>query len=290
MSTLVTGAFGRVGTALIDYVMDTAEFTYLDIIDHPELQCTVTDVADYPPFVKAARGCDSLVHLAAASRVDAAWPSVLQSNIVGAYNCFEIARREEIETVVFASTNHVVGMYEEEHAPALYEPDYDLLLNGNEQVRPDSHYGTSKVFGEALGRHYVENYEYPSQVYILRIGSVRWPAEDHPYTDAERGVRKGKWDRGSSQYVEAVNRMKATWLSRRDTAGLVQACLADNSVTYGIFYGVSDNDRSWFDIAPARDRLGYSPSDSGDKWNAPPKDQHVPSDSAAAPVSPTFDQ
>ena len=117
MSTLVTGAFGRVGTALIDHATDTAGFTYLDTIDHPDIPCTVADIADYPSFAETVRGTDALIHLAAASRVDAAWPSVIQSNVIGAYNCFEAARRKEVETVVFASTNHVVGMYEQDHPP-----------------------------------------------------------------------------------------------------------------------------------------------------------------------------
>jgi nucleoside-diphosphate-sugar epimerase len=286
MSTLVTGAFGRVGTALIDHGTNTSGFTYLDTVDHPEIPSTVADVADYPLVAEAASGCDALVHLAAVSRVDAAWPSVLRSNIVGAYNCFEVARRETIETVVFTSSNHVVGMYEQEHAPALYDPDYDLTLDGDEQVRPDSYYGTSKAFGESLGRYYVENYAYPKRVYVLRIGSVRWPDEDHPYADAERGVSRGEWSCNSEPYEQEVDRLKATWLSRRDAARLVDSCLEDDSVTYGIFYGTSDNDRSWFDIGPARDQLGYSPASSGDDWTSPPSDRSIPESSVAHSVAP----
>jgi nucleoside-diphosphate-sugar epimerase len=285
MSTLVTGAFGRVGTALIDHADDTTGFAYLDTAEHPELPSIVADVADYPPFAEAARGRDALVHLAAASRVDAGWPSVLQSNVVGAYNCFEVARREAIRTVVFTSTNHVVGMYEQEHAPALYEPEHPLKLDGEEQVRPDSYYGTSKVFGESLGRYYVENHSYPQQVYVLRIGSIRWPDEDHPYADAERGVSAGDWERGSDRYDREVRRMKATWLSRRDTAALVESCLDDDSVSFGVFYGTSDNDRSWFDTGPARD-LGYSPVDSGDDWDGPRGRDSIPPGSAAHGVAP----
>lgn len=172
----------------------------------------------------------------------------------------------------------------------MYEPDYDLKLDGDEPVRSDSYYGTSKVFGEALGRYYVENHSYPKRVYALRIGSVRWPNEDHPYSDAERGVETGEWDRESDRYEQEVHRMKATWLSRRDTAGLVESCLEDDSVTFGIFYGISANERSWFDIDPARRQLGYTPTDSGDSWDGPPEEQHIPAGSAAAPVRPSADQ
>jgi nucleoside-diphosphate-sugar epimerase len=283
MSTLLTGAFGRVGTALIDHI-DDIKFSYLDIIDHPELPTEVVDIGDYPPFDAAAKGSEAIIHLAAASHGDASWPTVLQSNIVGAYNCFEVARQNEIETVVFASTNHVVGMYEDEHAPDLYDRSYDLLLNGDEQVRPDSYYATSKVFGEGLGRYYVENYTYPKHIYVLRIGSVRWPDEDHPYTDAELGVVAGNWNRDSDAYSQEVNRLKATWLSRRDTASLVEACLSDDNVTFDIFYGISDNSRCWLDIDRTRSILGYDPVDSGDDWKAPPENTTVPEDSSAFPI------
>jgi len=101
-------------------------------------------------------------------------------------------------------------MYEKEHAPELYSIDYDLLLDHRTPVRPDSYYGSSKVFTEALGRYYVENYEYPKQVYALRIGSVRSPEYNHPYGDAERGVESGEWERDSEAYDESVRRMKAT--------------------------------------------------------------------------------
>jgi hypothetical protein len=141
------------------------------------------------------------------------------------------------------------------------------------------------VFGESLGRYYVENHSYPKQVYVLRIGSVRWPDEDHPYADAERGVSNGEWERGGARYEQEVNRMKATWLSRRDTAGLIEACLDDDAVTFGTFYGTSDNDRSWFDIGPARAKLGYSPVDSGDDWESPQSQESIPPGSAAHGVA-----
>jgi nucleoside-diphosphate-sugar epimerase len=162
-------------------------------------------------------------------------------------------------------------MYESEHSPEIYKPDYPLTVNHETMVRPDSYYATSKVFTEALGRYYVENFDYPSQVYALRIGSVRDSVYDHPYGDAERGVEAGQWDRESPEYNESVRRMKATWHSRRDVAQLIERCLDDKHVEFNIFYGVSDNERRWFDIEHARTVLGYEPQDSSDEWDRPPE-------------------
>ncbi|WP_267641053.1 NAD-dependent epimerase/dehydratase family protein [Haloarchaeobius amylolyticus] len=271
MDVLVTGAFGRVGTALIEHLDDEYSFRYFDRADAPGYDPVVGDVNDYEAFAPAFEGQDAVVHLAAAAAVDSDWNDVLESNLIGVRNCLRAAREHEVETVVFASSNHVVGMYEEEHAPDLYEPDHPLTLDHTAPVRPDSYYGTSKVWGEALCRYFVENFEYPKQAYQLRICSVRYPEYDHPYGDAERGVDDGRWDRDSPEYREAVARLKATWQSRRDIADLVRCCLDDDEVTFDIFYGVSDNSRRWFDIDHARSVVGYEPEDSADEWDRPPE-------------------
>jgi hypothetical protein len=161
-------------------------------------------------------------------------------------------------------------MYEKDHAPDIYNKEYDMVLDNQTPVRPDSYYATSKIFVEALGRYYVENYEYPKHVYVLRFGSIRNQPYDHPYGDAERGVKKGKWEPDSDAYQRSVQRMKATWQSMRDAAQLIECCLQDNSVEFDIFYGVSDNDRRWFDIQHARSILNYEPQDNAEEWDNPP--------------------
>lgn len=270
MSVLLTGAHGRVGSAFVDYRGDEYDCTYFDRKPHPDYETVVGNVASYPNFDAAAAGVDDIVHLAAASRVDADWPSVLQSNIVGGYNCLEVAKRNDIESVVLASTNHVIGMHERERAPELYDIDYDWVADRETPVRPDSLYGSSKVFLEAIGRFYVENFDHPERVYVLRIGSVRSPDDDHPYADAERDVRQGEYERDSEAYHRSVRRMKSTWQSRRDVAAMIADCLEDDTIKYDVFYGVSDNDRRWMDIEHAGNVIGYDPSDNGEGWTEPP--------------------
>lgn len=272
MKILLTGAFGRVGTSVIDHLMDQYEFSLLDKRSHPELESTSTDVSEYSVFAATASDHDGIIHLAGNPSVEASWPETLTSNILGAYNCFEIARREEVSKVIFASTNHVVGMYEQELAPDLYEPDFDFMIDSSTPIRPDSHYAVSKLYGEAVARYYVESFDYPRQVFNLRIGSVRGPDNDHPYADAKNQVASGELERGSSEYQQAVNRMKATWLSRRDMAQLIDCCLINTDVQFGIYYGVSDNERRWFDLENARSEIGFEPTDSADDWNEPPTD------------------
>jgi hypothetical protein len=280
MNVLVTGTYGRCGTAIIDNLDDKPEydFTYLNRSDRPDdhpyggYDTFLADVVDFEAMRPAFDDQDGVVHLAAYPYTDGTWGEVLEANIIGMYNALEAAREAEVETFVFGSTNHVMGMYEEEFAPELYEPDHELLLDHTDPVRPDSFYGATKSFGEDLGRYYVENYEYPQRFYAIRICSVRMPEYDHPYGDAERKVDDGEFERGSDEYERTVKRMKATWQSRRDFAQEVECCLRDDSIDFGIFSGVSDNDRRWYSLQHARDVLGYEPQDNAEEWDAPPED------------------
>lgn len=272
MRVLLTGSYGRVGTAIIEHlsVDDSFDFTYLDVNDHPEYETVIADIANYEAIRPAFENQDAVVHLAATTETSAPWEAVLENNIVGVYNVFRAAQVSGVEQVVFASSNSVLGLYEERYAPDIYYGEVDFTLNAETPARPDSLYGTSKVFGEALGRYYAETDGFPTRCYALRIGSVRDPEYDHPYGDAERGVEEGRWNRNSEAYNRKVARMKATWQSRRDAAQLVDRCLRDKTVTFDVFYGVSDNMNRWFDIEHARDIVGYDPVDSADEWERPP--------------------
>ncbi|WP_266082400.1 NAD-dependent epimerase/dehydratase family protein [Haladaptatus caseinilyticus] len=274
-NVLLTGAFGRVGTAIIDHLADDDRynFTYLNRSDRDGYETTVADVSNYESMRPAFDDQDAVIHLAGYPETDGTWDQVLENNIIGMYNTLEAARDADVPKFIFGSTNHVVGMYEVEFKPEIYGLDFDLTVDHTSPRRPDSYYGSSKSFDEDLGRYYVENYANPRQFYSLRICSVRHEAYDHPYGDAEHGVDDGKWERGSEQYEEQVARMKAMWQSRRDLAQQIDCCLQDDDVEFDVFYGVSDNDRRWFDIEHARDVIGYEPKDNGEEWDAPPEDR-----------------
>lgn len=274
MDVLITGANGTVGTAVLDALRDRDEysFTALDVEAHPDRETIVTDVAEYDDLRPAFDGVDAVVHMAvyAPGFVDESWDDILRVNVLGTRNVLRAAADAEVESVIFGSTNHVVGMYEREYAPEIYEPTFDLTVDHTDPVRPDSTYGVSKLFGEHDGRFFVETNAYPERFYALRIASVESAGADHPYAAAERGVENGRWERGSDAYERQVRRLKATWFSRRDCGHLVERMLRDDTVEFDVFYGVSDNDRGWFDIDHAREVLGYEPRDNGEEWDGPP--------------------
>jgi len=277
MRVLLTGSYGRCGTALLDHLDDRYSLSVLNRSDrgddHPYggYDTIVADISDADAVEQAAKDCDAIVHLAAYPYVEGSFDDVLEPNVVGMYNALEAARKNEVETFVFGSTNHVMGGYEREFAPDMYYGvDPPFRLTHDDPTRPDSYYGVTKAFGEQLGQYYVEQREYPTQMYALRICSVRMPEYDHPYGDAEAGVDNGEFERGSDEYGRAVARMKAMWQSRRDFAHMVECCLQDDAVSFSTFNGVSDNDRRWYDIEHAREVIGYDPQDNAERWTEPP--------------------
>jgi nucleoside-diphosphate-sugar epimerase len=281
MRLLITGAHGRVGEGLKMHLADDPDYelTYLDREDHPDYETHVADVGDYDAIRPAFDGQDAVVHLAAYPTTDGTWDQVRESNIVGTHNVLEAAADAGVENFVFASSIHAAGMYEEDNAPDLYELDFDLTVTHEDPERPDSYYGASKAFGEDWGRYYVECRNSPEQFYAIRIASIRAPPYDNPYGDAEKGVERGDWERGSEAYETQIKRLKGTWLSERDWAQLVELCLADGDLEFDIFFGTSENERGWYDIEHAKDVLGYEPQDRAEEWTEPPQElvEHVDS-------------
>ena len=246
---LVTGAEGTIGTAVREHLAGRYELTYLTLTPQ-EFPSHVADIAELDAIRPAFANVDAIVHLAGSASLDAPWDDALHNNIVGTYNVFEAARQAGVARVVFASSNHTIGMYEMDGAPSLYDVEDERCYDHTAELRPDSLYGVSKAYGEALGRMYMERYGL--RVFCLRIGAVREhddptaPAAN-PLIDLDAEGRR--------------NRLRAVWLSRRDCAELIASCLDVEDVSWAVVYGVSGNPRRFWDLSHARELLGWEPQD-----------------------------
>ena len=247
---LVTGAEGTLGTAVREHLAARYELTSLTLTPQ-QFPSHVADIADLEAIRPAFEGVDAVVHLAASAGLETPWDDVLRNNIVGTYNVFEASRLAGVSRVVFASSNHVIGMYELDGAPDLYGVDDERSYDHAAELRPDSLYGVSKAYGEALGRMYMERHGL--RVFCLRIGAVR--AHDDPTTPATSPLLDLD-DEGRR------NRLRAVWLSRRDCAELIAACLDVEDVSWAVVYGVSANPRRFWDLRHARELLGWEPQDA----------------------------
>lgn len=234
----VTGAGGLIGRFVADELGANHDVRALEHAD--------ADVTDLGALERGIAGCDAVVHLAAASDVDSTWEAILPANLVGAHHVLEAAFRAGVPRVVFASSNHVVGMYEwDEHRFA--NPARPMQLPVDVPYRPDSLYGASKVWGEAVGRFYAERKGL--SVICLRIG---WVTDDDRPPTAPPGA--------TAEQVERARRGAGMWLSRRDCVSLIEAALVAD-VRFAIVYGVGDNAGRWLSLDEARDLLGWEPLD-----------------------------
>jgi nucleoside-diphosphate-sugar epimerase len=246
-TVLITGAGGLIGSLLVGALSNSYTLRALALEPIAGVDTVVTDITDMEALVAAFQGVDSVIHLAANGHMHAAWDTVLHNNIIGTYTVFEAAARTGVQQVILASTNHVVGSYDLEAAPAIYQtgkPVLDHLV----PVRPDSLYGVSKSFGESLGRYYVD--QRGLRVICLRIGFI-W-REDTPV----------------GQFAESAERLAALWISRRDMVQLVGKCLLADQVQFDIFYGISNNTPRFYDLEHARTVIGYEPQDRAEDFSA----------------------
>lgn len=276
MNVLVTGANGRVGSSVMDGLasIDDYELRGLDIVEDPEQNVFAGDLTDYRDIRPLFEDQDAVVHLARpkgnlnpfSTRV--AWNGTLYDNLVSITNAFSAAVDAGVDKVIYSSSHHLMGMYEFERAPELYDSDDEFIIDHETPPRPDSMYAVTKQYAESMGRLMADAHDI--QFYSLRLGNLRDGEPDNPYVDAEQGVLDGDFERGSAEYEEKADRLKASWLSRRDAAHLVDCCLQDDTVDFDTFYGISDNAGAWFDISYAQEVLGYEPQDDGNEWESPP--------------------
>lgn len=223
---LLTGAAGNLGAQLRGALGSWADAVRLsDIAPLGDLACheeaSAVDLADRDAVDALLEGVDAVVHLGGIS-VDAPFDDLLEANIRGLYNLFAAAQKHGVKRIVYASSNHAVGFY-----PVTSVVDVDAPL------RPDSLYGVTKCFGEALSRYYFDRFGL--ETVCLRIGS----SFDEPKN----------------------RRMLVTFLSYRDFIELVRCSLFTNRVGHAIVYGVSDNPAKWVDNTKAA-FLGFRAQDS----------------------------
>jgi uronate dehydrogenase len=220
---LMTGANGNIGTRLRTLLKPFyPELVLSDRAPPPDLRPDETFIAAdlaRPGEVEAAlAGIEGVIHLGGHS-VEGPWETILEANIAGTYNLFEAARRCGVRRVVFASSNHAAGFY-----PRRQTIDVDVV------PLPDSRYGVSKVFGEAMGALYA--YKHGLGVLSIRIGNVA----DAPVDE----------------------RRLAIWLKPEDLVQLIRIGLERPGLVYEVVWGMSDNARAWWDNRRAA-ALGYRP-------------------------------
>jgi nucleoside-diphosphate-sugar epimerase len=247
---LVAGANGLIGSILWDALADDFSLSGIDLRRDRARGADRADVRRPRTLRGHFGGIDAVVDLATGSAVDLPWDEV-EADLKGRINVLEAARLQGVARYVFASSNHVTGMYEldEPYASIVagaYEgldPASIPLIRADSPIRPDSPYGVGKACAEIASRYYSE--QYAMSCICLRIGTVR--SDDRP----------------------SRPRDFATLLSHSDLVRLVDSALrAPLTLRHGVYYGVSANTWRFWDVANAREELGWRPADDAERFRA----------------------
>ncbi len=229
---LLTGAAGRLGTELRRGLAPLART--LRIADRepiadvkPNEEAVIFDLADEAATIAATEGVDAIVHMGGAP-VELPWQEILDSSIRGTYHIYEGARKHGVKRIAYASSVHAIGFHKlTDH------------IDADTRVRPDSLYGVSKCFVEALSSLYFD--KFGIETACVRIfSSFPEPAD-----------RRHLW----------------SWLSFEDCIRLFSAALTAPYVGHTIVFGMSDNRVKPVDNSKAG-HLGFRPLDSTEPFRA----------------------
>ena len=223
---LVTGAAGRLGTQLRQGLVPLAE--NLRITDRVEMEdvqpheeAIVADLGDYDTVMEMTKDVDAICHFGGTPN-EQPFEEILNATIRGSYHIYEGARKNGVGRVIYASSNHAIG----------FHPLSDNI-DADAPWRPDTLYGVSKCYVEALSRLYFDKWQIETVCFRI-FSSFEEPLD---------------------------RRMLWSWLSYRDFVGYVSASLTAPSVGHTILFGASANKHQPFDNRKAG-HIGYMPVDN----------------------------
>ena len=244
---LITGMRGLIGGLLRDHLekLGNYELTALNRSDVSGVKTHRADISDLDSIKDAFLGIDVVVHLAAYLGDDDFY-NQLPTNIIGTFNVFEAARLAGVKRVVYASSGSTIRGKERYYPYSrIASGEYGQIIDDvpmvtHNEIHPGGVYGAMKVWGEALGRHFSD--EFGMSILCVRIGSVT----------------------GENKPTEP--RQKSIFLSHRDVCQILRLCVdATQDLKYDIFLATSNNKWNYRDLTHAKDVLGFVPVDSAER-------------------------
>jgi len=252
MKTIVlTGAAGNLGSKLRAALVGRYALRLIDKETHGDPEVAPFDLSVWSePWANLFVGAQAVIHLAGNPRADAPWEDLLAPNIDALLNVFHASVRAGVRRVIVASSNHVMGGYQNDCQPGQLTTDLSprpgARYFAHGAPRDSAAYGATKLFAERVGRWYAERFAL--SVMAVRIGWVR-PGENRL---EELPADRGDW-------------FRQMWLSNRDFCHLMECCLlADEAIHFEVVNGMSNNHGMPWDLEHTRQAVGYQPHDG---WN-----------------------
>jgi NAD+ dependent glucose-6-phosphate dehydrogenase len=233
-TVLITGASGNIGRKLRAAWADVYDLVLIDKNppedDYDVIEADLGVLDD--DWITHFHGVDTVVHLAANSDEFAGWDALIGSNLDALANVFHVAALAGVDRIVFASSNHVMGQYENLG---------DGPISTDIKPIPDGPYAVTKLVGERMGRSLARAFDV--SFIALRLGWIQEGA-NRPETLPHDWARK-------------------MWLSNADLIRLfdcaVEAPIEDRS--FVLVNGMSRNKGMRWDLSDAAELLGFLPID-----------------------------
>jgi nucleoside-diphosphate-sugar epimerase len=211
MTTVVlTGGSGKLGrVCLSDLLEHGYQVTNVDLVRPPDDSCPFVraDLTDMGQTMEVLhqvddrhRGVDAVVHLAAIPAPGIVpGAELFRNNTISTYNVFAAARHLGIRTVVWASSETVLGL------PFSTPPPY-VPLDEEYPPRPESAYALSKLMGEEMARQFCR-WDPEMTIISLRFSNVMLPGEYAGFGEFEADPARRKWNLWS--YIDARDAAQA---------------------------------------------------------------------------------
>jgi NAD dependent epimerase/dehydratase family len=254
---LLTGALGMVGSQLVPALREAFDLRMVDVKDTDRQGQRLEGVELFDliessddEVTELFSAFDAIVHCGSLQPIGEPSYASERRNVDLMERIYRLALAAGVKRIVAASTNQASKWYEQ----PWFEGRIDRVVP-DDYPRPDTFYGWAKVAYESLGFLYACG-SLGRQLEVVQIRIVA-PREIDAAAFADRPLR---------DYLRDIT----GYVSQRDLQQLFVRSLDAESIDdrYGvpfqIFYGVSNNARTFWSITNAREVVGYAPQDDSE--------------------------
>jgi len=254
---LLTGATGYIAGQLLPELRDRYDLRLVDVRDRnrdgdvvPDVE--IVDVLNDDPSKLAPlfEGVDTVIHTGYIRPDPDTVYEDERKNVDMMQRVYDVALSTGVRRVVAASTNQAAKWYEQPYYAGLRD-----RVTPEDYPRPDSFYGWAKAAYESLGFLYAcGSLGRKLEVIMIRIVAPR-------EIDASEfeGQPVARYLRDITGYISERD-LRQLFRKSVDTPDIVD----DFGVPFHIFYGVSNNARTFWSITNARKVIDYQPEDDSE--------------------------